>query len=778
MKKTITLLLLLYAVISASAAKYTLSGLAKDKNTGEELIGVNVYIQETKSGTVTNAYGFFSITLDEGTYNVSLSYLGYTNVNQKLQFSSNQRINFELVPDTEEVEEVVITGQRRDKNISSTEMSVENLQIKQIKVLPSFMGETDVIKSLTLMPGVQSGGEGSSGLYVRGGAADQNMILLDEAPVFNSSHLLGFFSVFNADVVKDVKLYKGGIPAQYGGRLSSLIDIRMKDGNSKRLSSSGSFGNVSGKLTLEGPIIPDKMSFIVAGRRTWADVFLLLSSDEQLQDTKLYFYDLNAKLNYTVTDNDRLYLSGYFGRDAFGFGSNFGMTWGNTTLSLRWNHIFTNKLFMNNTFVFSDYMYRLSIDINDDNKFVWNSGIKDFCLKNKFTYTLNPKNQLTFGAEVMHHRFEPGSIEVPEYGNFTNITVPPYIALEGAVFVGNEYKISDRIQVEYGLRVSGFENIGKGKVYEYSDPSDLEGSVIIDSTMYDAWEPIHTEYGLEPRLNVNFRVTDVSSIKLSYNRTYQYLNLVTNTNSPTPLDIYVPSTKYIKPQKADQVAIGYFRNFRENMFETSGEVYYKKMYNQIDYVDNADLLLNPNIEKEMKSGDAYSYGLELMVKKQEGKIGGWVSYTYSHTRRKIPGINDGKEYAPTYDRTHDFSIASDYKLTKRWTLGANWVYSTGIAQTFPNGAFKYGNNVVPKVGERNSHRIESFHRLDVSATFQLLKHNRYEHSLNFSVYNVYSRKNPYSVYFRQNADNPEQTEAVKMSIIGIPVPSVTYSFKF
>lgn len=778
MKKVISAFLLFFLVLNASAAKYTLSGLAKDKNTGEELIGVTVYISETKTGTATNEYGFFSITLEEGNYNVSLSYIGYTPLNQKLQLNADKRINFELASDTKEVEEVVVSGQRKDKNVTSTEMSVESLQIKQIKSLPSFMGETDIIKSLTLMPGVQTGGEGSSGLYVRGGAADQNMILLDEAPVFNSSHLLGFFSVFNADVVKDVKLYKGGIPAQYGGRLSSLIDIRMKDGNSKQVCASGSLGNVSGKLTVEGPIIKDKMSFIVAGRRTWADVFLLLSNNEQLRNTKLYFYDLNTKLNYTISDNDRLYLSGYFGRDAFGFGSNFGMTWGNTTTSLRWNHIFSNKLFMNNTFVFSDYMYRLNIDMNESSKFVWNSGIKDYSLKNKFMYSANPNNQITFGAEIMHHTFSPGELDVPQSTNFKDMEVPPYIALEGAVFVGNEQKISDKLQVEYGLRISGFENIGEGTVYEYSNPSDLKESTIVDSTVYGAWEPINTEYGIEPRLNINYRVTDETSIKTSYNRTYQYLNLVTNTSSPTPLDIYVPSTKYIKPQKADQVALGLFRNFRENMFETSAEVYYKKMYNQIDYVDNANLMLNSNIEKEMKTGTAYSYGLELMIKKQEGKIGGWMSYTYSHTLRKIPGINGGKEYPPTYDRTHDFSIASDYKLNERWTLGANWVYSTGIAQTFPNGAYPYGNSIVPTVGARNSHRIESFHRLDISATFQLQKHGRFEHNLNFSIYNVYARKNPYSVYFRQNKDNPKDTEAVKMSIIGIPVPSITYSFKF
>jgi len=781
--KRIGLLILAILFISSSfAARYTLSGYAKDKNTGEELIGVNVYVRELKTGAVSNLYGFFSITLDEGVYNVQVSYLGYETKEQKVQLTSDKRMNFELAPDTEEVEEVTVSAQRKDRNITDVEMSVEKLQVQQIKQLPSFMGETDVIKSLTLLPGVQSGGEGSSGMYVRGGGADQNMILLDEAPVYNSSHLMGFFSVFNADVVKEVKLYKGGIPSRYGGRLSSLIDIRMKDGNSRKLSASGSIGNISGKLMVEGPIVKDKVSFVVAGRRTWADVFTVLSSDENLRKTTLYFYDLNAKVNWRVGENDRIFFSGYFGRDVFGMDV-FGMEWGNRTGSLRWNHVFSNKLFMNNTLIYSDYDYKLEIAPDEDNTFNWKSKINDYMFKNRFNYFLNPNNKLYFGVEVAHHHFEPGALVSPPDNNYTTVVTPSSNALESSVFVGNEHKLTEWLNAEYGIRYTVFQNIGAGTVYQYADASNPSEESITGTKEYKSGEIIHTESGIEPRLNLNFRVNEISSIKTSYNRTYQYLNLVTNTNSPTPLDIYVPSSQYIKPQKADQVAIGYFRNFKEDMFETSVETYYKKMYNQIDYVDNADLMLNPHIETEMRSGDAYSYGVECMVKKQVGKVSGWVGYTYSHTRRKIMGINDDKEYAPTYDRTHDVSVALNYKMNKRLTIGSSWVYATGIAQTFPTGAFSYGSNIVPTIGERNSYRSPAFHRLDLSTTIELGKlqaDRKWHHSLNISLYNVYGRKNPYSIYFRQK-ENPEyryQTEAVKLSIIGIPLPAVTYSFKF
>jgi hypothetical protein len=779
-KRLSLLVLTMLLTVSSFAAKYTLSGYAKDKDTGEELIGVNVYVHELKTGTVSNLYGFFSLTLDEGLYTVQISYLGYETREEKVKLSTDLRLNFELATNSKEVDEVIVSAQRKDKNITNVEMSVEKLQVSQIKQLPSFMGETDVIKSLTLLPGVQSGGEGSSGMYVRGGGADQNMILLDEAPVFNSSHLMGFFSVFNSDVVKDVKLYKGGIPSRYGGRLSSLIDIRMKDGNSRKVSATGSFGNVSGKLMVEGPIIKDRVSFVVAARRTWADVFLAASPDEALNQSTLYFYDLNAKLNVKLGENDRIYFSGYFGRDVFGIDV-FGMEWGNKTASLRWNHVFSNKLFMNNTFIYSDYDYNLNISPDEANEFDWNSNINDFMFKNRFNCFLNPKNMIYFGAEASHHHFEPGALDSSEDGNYKDIETPSANALEFSFFIGNEHKITERLNAEYGIRYTIFQNIGAGTVYQYADPENPTKGGIIGTKEYDDWEPIHTESGVEPRFNLNYRLNEVSSVKTSYNRTYQYLNLVTNTNSPTPLDIYIPSSQYIKPQMADQVALGYFRNFKENMFETSLETYYKKMYNQIDYIDNANLMLNPHLETEMKAGEAYSYGVEFMAKKQLGKVNGWLGYTYSKTWRQIDGINNDEEYAPTYDRTHDVSVAVNYKLNRKISLGTSWVYATGIAYTVPNGSYRYGGNNVPTVSDRNSYRAPAFHRLDLSATFKLGKQDvekKVEQTLNVSLYNVYGRKNPYSIYFRDNPENRMETQAVKLSIVGVPLPAITYSFKF
>jgi hypothetical protein len=779
-KRTAILLAACLTAIAAYPARYTVSGYARDRNTGEELIGVNVYVEELKAGTASNIYGFYSLTLEAGQYTLRLSYLGYADRVEKINLGADLRLNLDLSPSSREVEEIVVSGQRQDRNISDTEMSVERLQMSQIKQLPSFMGETDVIKSLTLMPGVQSGGEGSSGLYVRGGGPDQNMILLDEAPVYNSSHLMGFFSVFNPDVIKEVKLYKGGIPSRYGGRLSSLIDIHMLDGNSRRLSVTGSFGNISGKLAVEGPIVKNKVSFIVAARRTWADIFTVFSPEEDLKRTKLYFYDLNAKINARIGENDRLFLSAYMGEDVFGFGTEFGMAWGNKTASLRWNHIFNNKLFVNNTLIYSDYNYRLDVNNGDNNTLKWESRIQDILIKNRFNYFLNPQLSIYFGAEAAHHHFEPGAMSFSGASSFSGLKVPYDNALEYAAFIGNEHKINSWLSAEYGLRVSAFQNIGPGTVNIYEDPSAPAKNSITDKKTYGSFETINTSYGLEPRANINFRLTDNAAIKTSYNRTFQYLNLVTNTNSPTPLDIYIPSSQYIKPQKADQVAAGYFRNFRENMFETSAEIYYKKMYNQIDYRDNAELFLNSHIETEILQGQAYSYGLELMARKQQGRLGGWISYTYSKTRRTIAGINEGKEYPPTYDRTHDISLVGNYQVGRKWTLGGNWVYSTGLAQTFPTGGFRYGQNVAALVGERNSYRTDAFHRLDLSATLQMGidKQRRWEHSLNFSIYNVYSRKNPYSVYFRQDPDNMQNTQAVQLSIIGMPVPAITYNFKF
>jgi outer membrane receptor for ferrienterochelin and colicin len=781
MKQFSILFLLLILSVPGFSAMVTLSGYLKDKANGEALIGATVYIQALKTGVITNSYGFYSISVPEGNYAVTFSYIGYQTQVPQIDLNASKQLNVMLEEDTKQLDEVVVTGDKKNRNVENLQMSMEKVQVKLIRKLPSFMGEVDIIKSITLLPGIQNGGEGSSGLYVRGGGPDENLMILDEAPVYNASHLLGFFSVFNSDAIKDVEVFKGGIPAEYGGKASSVIDIRMKDGNSQQLGMSGGIGNISSRLTVEGPIIRDKWSFIVSGRRTYADVLGKAIGIEALQDNQLYFYDLNLKTNLEINAKNRIYLSAYTGDDYFKAGESIYMRWGNLTSTARWNHLFSNKLFSNTSFIFSRYNYALGVPGSTADQFDWTSQISDYNFKEDFSWYLNSKNKLTLGFNAIYHHFEPGAVDANAGSYFTDLKLTNYNAIDNSLYVSNEQSIGPKLTLRYGIRYSHFQQIGKGKVREYLNPDHPDEKEVTGVKTYRSGELIAPAYhNIEPRLAIKYMLTPESSVKASYNRMAQNLHLISNTNSPTPLDIWLPSNRYIKPLIANQLGLGYFRNFRDNMFETSAEVYYKKMKNVIDYIDGAELFLNEDLETELLRGKGYAYGLELYAKKQEGRLTGWLSYTLSKSMREIPGINNNKAYPSSYDRTHNVSLVTNYELARRLTLSSTWVFSTGNPTSYPIAKYDVQGNTIYYYADRNSNRIPDYHRLDLSLNYDFKKNDqrRFKQSLNVSVYNVYARRNAYSVTFRQNEDKPNVSEATRLSIIGSVIPSVTYNFNF
>jgi len=758
----------------AGGKRFTISGNIKDKLTGEELIGATIYIKEIKTGTTTNVYGFYSISLNPGKYTITYTYIGYTAVEKSIELKENLRLDIDLQTREQLLREVVITGERPDENIRKPEMSVIRMDIKTINRIPALMGEVDIIKALQMLPGVQSTAEGSSGFSVRGGGPDQNLILLDEAIVYNASHLLGFFSVFNNDAIKDVTLYKGDIPASSGGRLSSLLDIRMKDGNQKTLSGAGGIGTISSRLTIEGPVVKDRTSFLVAGRRTYVDVFLPLAKNKDIRDNILYFYDFNAKINHRIDDRNRIFISGYFGRDVFS--NDFArMSLGNQTGTIRWNHLFSQKLFSNFTLVHSMYDYRLGTPEGNANSFIWTSKMQNQSGKADFTWYINPNNTLKYGASMIVHTFDPGHAKGT--GNeslFTEFTLPHNYALEYGVYLSNEQRITEKFLVKYGVRFSAFQNIGPGTVYNYDQDYN-----VTDSVVYGKRKIYQTYKALEPRLGFNYMISNTASVKASYSGTVQYIHLAQNSTAGTPLDLWFASSPNVKPQKADQFAIGYFRNIKDNALETSAEVYYKSMHDVIDFKDNAELLLNPQLEGELRTGKGWSYGLELMVRKNTGKLNGWISYTLSATRRKIPGINDGRSYRAPYEKPHNISVVLNYEFSERSVLSANWVYATGAPVTFPTGRAVIGNVIVPIYSDRNAYRLPDYHRLDVSYTLKgkNKKNRKWQGEWNFSVYNAYGRKNAWAINFVEDQDHPNQTYAEKTYLFSI-IPAITYNFKF
>lgn len=782
----VTLFVSVIGLVTYAQDNVTLSGNLKDGNTGEDLIGARVVIEELAGvGAITNVYGFYSLTVPKGSYTAVFKSLGFETKKVKLDLTNDLTYNLELDVEGKVFGTVEVTAEKLDDNIKSAEMGVDKINMKDIENIPVLFGEKDVLKTIQLLPGVKSAGEGNAGFFVRGGSADQNLILLDEAPVYNASHLLGFFSVFNSDALKDVKLYKGSAPAEFGGRLSSVMDIKMKDGNSKRFSVSGGLGLISSKLTIESPIVKDKGSFIVSGRRTYADIFLGLSKNETAKNSTLYFYDLNAKANYRFGAKDRVFISGYFGRDNFGFDDQFGFDWGNATGTVRWNHLYGDRLFGNTAVIFSNYNYKIKFGSGDET-FQIGSQIQDINVKEDFDFYINSNNTLSFGVNGIYHTFKPGEIETGEGIDFELQDIQERYSLESAAYISNEQKIKKRWTVVYGLRVSNFTQLGPGDVYTYNG----EG-VVTETKKYDKWESVSSYNGFSPRLSLNFNIDEKSSVKASYGRTYQYIHLLSNSTSSSPTDVWIPSSNNVKPQEADQGSIGYFRNFFDNMLEFSTEIYYKDMRNVIDYKDGAEVTLNPTVEGELLYGVGRAYGAEILLKKRRGKFTGWVSYTLARSERKFDQINKGSWYPARQDRTHDVSIVGMYNFTERLTASVTWVYYTGNAVTFPSGKYEIDGQTVSLYSERNGYRMPDYHRLDLGVTLENKKYKlvkdletgkekqvpkRFESSWNFSIYNAYARQNAYSINFRTNKETGK-TEAVQIALFKI-IPSISYNFKF
>ncbi len=782
------LLLFLSSFLLSAQEKFTISGTVSEANSGETLIGVNVLIPSLNAGSVTNEYGFYSITLPAGVYQVTYSSLGYQTLQKEIDLNQNITQNIALVFDTEELDEVVIKANSERTNIKAPQMSVTTLSAETIKSVPVVLGEADVVKSLLLLPGVTNAGEGSSGFNVRGGAVDQNLILLDEATIFNSSHLFGFFSVFNPDAIKDVKLFKGSIPARYGGRVSSVLEIFQKEGNSKNYQFTGGIGAVSSRLLAQGPIIQDKSAFLIGGRGSYAHLFLPLFDI----NNSAYFYDVNTKINYRINERNNLLLSGYFGRDLFSINDKFVNIYGNALVNFRWNHIFSDKLFSNLSLIYSDYYYGLELDFVG---FEWKSGIQNFNLKYDLKHYLNKDLQLNYGLNNIYYSFNPGKI-VPSSGD-SGIVEEQLIkkyANESAVYVDVIHDLTENLSVEYGLRVSHFIRFGQEEINVYAD----DNPVIFDpfTLVYEEAEPISSVpssrsdqlesfTNLEPRIAASYVFNDNFSIKASYTRLSQYLHLLSNTSSPTPLDVWTPSGPFVKPQLLDQYAFGVFQNLWDGAFSLETEVYYKDIQNRIDYIDGANLIANNAIEQVILNGEARAYGLEILLRKNSGKFRGWLAYTLSKSEQRTPprnenetGINLGEWYNTPYDKPHDISLFASYELNDKWSFNGNFAYQTGRPTNYPIGQFVFEDLVVPYFGLRNKERLPDYHRMDISAvlTPRKNKDRDWQSEWVFSIYNLYNRRNAASINFRQNEDTG-MNEAVRTSIFGI-VPSVTYNFKF
>ena len=765
-----------------------LSGYISDVETNETLIGVNVIFSDLKLGTTTNEYGFYSINLPIGTHQLTVSYLGFENYFDDITLIQDLRLDLKLNQETELLDEVIVNENIEKLNLKSPQMSVNSLAVSTIKKIPAVLGEVDIIKSITLLPGVTNGGEGSSGFNVRGGAADQNLILLDEAIIFNSSHLFGFFSVFNPDAIKDIKLFKGGIPSNYGGRVSSVLNIYQKDGNSNDFKAQGGLGLISSRLLLEGPLEKEKGSFLIGGRSSYVHLFLPLI--ESVKDNKAYFYDLNTKLSYKLNDKNSLFLSGYFGRDVFDIASLFNNAYGNSVANFRWNHLFSNRLFSNLSLIYSDYDYKLDFSFAD---FEWNSSIVNCNLKYDFKYYLTEKLKLEYGLNSIYYKFDPGLIEpTTENSQIQTNKLTDKYALESALYAGINYQISPKISLQVGSRLSNFIRFGQ-KLNSYNDNNPLiynpslklyQGAEPTGQVDYDQADVLKDFTYFEPRVALAYQNKFNQSFKLSYNRMVQYLHLISNTNSPTPIDIWAPSGTFIDPQLLDQFALGYFKTLGSNRYDLEFEVFYKSIQNRLDYIDGAELIANNAIEQVLLSGEAKAKGIELLLRKNEGKLTGWIAYTLSRSEQRTPGrtaietgINNGNWYFTPYDKTHDLSITTNYVLNKKWDLSANFLFQTGQPITSPEAQYKFQNFSIPNFEQRNSSRLTNYHRLDLAANYTPDQKGRpYTGKWVFSVFNAYNRQNAANIRFQQNIETG-QNEAIRLSIFGI-IPSITYNFKF
>ncbi|MGB5555228.1 MAG: TonB-dependent receptor [Flavobacteriaceae bacterium] len=787
-RNLIALVFLFFSITTTYAQqRFTLSGTVSEAASNETLIGVTIAVQALRTGVTTNEYGFYSITLPEGDYQVQVSYLGFSDVVQQISLTENIKVNFQLTEEAEQLDEIVVTDDVEKMDVRKPQMSVNTMSAATIKKIPVILGEADVIKSILLLPGVTNAGEGASGFNVRGGAVDQNLILLDEAIIFNSSHLFGFFSVFNPDAIKDIKLYKGGIPARYGGRVSSVLDIFQKEGNSKTFKANGGIGAVASRLLLEGPILKNKAAFLIGGRGSYAHLFLPLFN----QDNTAYFYDLNTKINYNINDKNSIFLSGYFGRDVFGISESFVNTYGNALGNFRWNHLFSDKLFSNLSLIYSDYYYGLKLDFVGFN---WNSGIQNFNVKYDLKNYVSDKLQINYGINNVYYRFNPGKIAP---SNATSGIVEEQLmqkyANEFAAYIDVEHDITPRLSLGYGLRFSNFIRLGQDElnVYTNDEPVYYDPTLKIyqEGTPLETIDPgrkgsLATFSNFEPRASLAYSINDASSFKASYTRLAQYLHLLSNTNSPTPLDVWTPSGPFVKPQLLDQYALGYFKNVKNGAYSFETEMFYKNIQNRIDYIDGANLIANDAIEQVILNGEARAYGLELLLRKNEGKFQGWFAYTLSKSEQRTPGrtaeevgINNGAWYNTPYDKTHDISIYASYDLNEKWNFNTNFVFQTGQPTNYPIGQFEFQGLTIPYYGLRNAERLPAYHRLDLSATLtpRKNKNRKWQGEWVFSIYNAYNRRNAASISFGRNQDTGVN-EAVRTSIFGM-VPAVTYNFK-
>ena len=794
MTRRLLLLLIITYSTTLFSQKHTLSGTITDKSNGETLFGVSIYLKEQKIGTSSNEYGFYSLSLKQGTYTIIYSYLGFIVIEKQINLNKDISLKIELEEEAQSLDEVTISttrGKARSR-MKSAQMSVNTMGAKTIKRTPVVFGELDILKTITLLPGVTNNGEGSSGFNVRGGASDQNLVLLDEATIYNTSHLFGFFSVFNADAIKSLKLYKGGMPAKYGGRVSSVLDVFQKDGNTKSYHARGGIGLISSRLMLEGPLQKNKSSFLLAGRTSYVNMFIKMSNNEDVKHNRVSFYDLNTKLSYTINEKNKLYLSGYFGKDNFKMKEIINSYYGNTSLNLRWNHLFSEKLFSNLSMIYSKYDYKLDFPIFE---YEWKSSINNANLKYDFNYYLNNKTTVNFGLSAIDYVFNPGEIKPTADDSIINDTkLDKKYAVEPAIYVEAKHKIGEKLNLHYGLRMSSFFRLGDQTLNTYENDfpvvydTDLdiyESSIANNTIHFNKNEIMASFYGLEPRVSISYQLDETNSLKASYQRVYQYLHLISNTNSATPLDVWTPSGTYIKPQKADQFAIGYFKNYNDEMYSAELEGFYKEVANRIDYIDGADLIGNNHIETEILAGKSRAYGLEFLLRKNDGYLTGWLSYTLSKSEQKVvgrtpseTGINNGKWYNTPYDRTHDISLTANYKLGKKWNIGSNFIFQTGRPTNYPSGQYMYEGYTIPVYTSRNAERLPAYHRLDISATWtpRKFKNHKWKSEWVFGVYNAYNRKNAASIIFQKNQDTG-QNEALKTSIFGV-MPAITYNFKF
>ena len=789
MRKLLLLFAFLIAFSSFAQENYSLSGTITEAANGETAFGASVYIKGTYIGTMTNEYGFYSISAPEGTYTLIVSYVGFQDISKEIVLDKNQKINFDIEASATQLDEVMITVDDSDKlNIRDPQMSVAKIKISTIKKIPVVLGEVDIIKSIQLLPGVTNSGEGTGGFNVRGGAVDQNLVLLDEAIIYNTSHLLGFFSVFNADAIKDIKLYKGGIPAKFGGRVSSVLDVRQKDGNNKEFHLTGGIGSISSRLAAEGPLFKEKGSFLVAGRSSYIHLFLKAAGEENSAS----FYDLNLKSNYNFNESNKLYVSGYLGRDNFKFEGGFSNAYGNVTGNIRWNHIFNDKLFSNLSTIYSEYYYDLTLDLFE---FDWKSSINNYNVKYDFKYYASDAFKLDFGVSGIYYDFNPGVIRpTTETSSINYFQLDKKKALETGIYINAEHKLTANLTVQYGIRYSAFLRLGSQAIANYENNQPVvynetlgiyEPTIPISETEYAPNKKIESFANLEPRVSLSYQLNNSSSVKAGYARTSQYIHLISNTTSVTPLDVWAPSGPYIKPQLSDQYALGYFRNFKNRNYSLEVEAYYKTVANRIDYIDGSDLIGQNNIETQILNGESLSYGLELLFKKSLGDFTGWIAYTISKSTQRTPGgtaggpgINNGDWYNTSWDRPHDLSIVGSYQLTDTWSFGTAFVFQTGRPVTYPNGQYNYEELSIANFSERNANRLPSYNRLDISATYVPNKkpENRWKGEWVFGIYNVYNRKNAAAISFGQNRETGAN-EATRTAIFGI-VPSLTYNFKF